>query len=44
MNTIILSEKDIEFIVSSDFTKSTEFSAPSQYEIMDFSLMADKLI
>ena len=38
----ILSKKDIEFIISSDLKKNSELSIPSNYIIMDFSLMVEK--
>ena len=38
----LLSIEDVEFIISSDLKKSSEFSIPSNYRIMDFPLMIEK--
>ena len=38
----ILSKEDIEFIISSDLNKNSEFNIPPDYRIMDFRLMAQK--
>ena len=38
----ILSKKDIEFIISSDLNKNSEFNIPPDYRIMDFRLMVEK--
>ena len=38
----ILSKEDIEFIISSDLKKSSDFSIPQDYRIMDFPLMVKK--
>ena len=38
----ILSKEDIEFIISSDLNKNSEFNIPPDYKIMDFRLMSEK--
>ena len=38
----ILSKEDIEFIISSDLNKNSEFNIPPDYRIMDFGLMVEK--
>ena len=38
----ILSKEDVEFIISSDLNKNSEFNIPSDYRIMDFGLMGEK--
>ena len=38
----ILSKNDIEFIISSDLNKNSEFNIPPDYKIMDFGLMGEK--
>ena len=38
----ILSKEDIEFIISSDLNKNSEFNIPPDYKIMDFQLMSEK--
>ena len=38
----ILSREDVEFIISSDLNKNSEFNIPPDYRIMDFRLMGEK--
>ena len=38
----ILSDKNIEFIISSDLEKNTDFYTPRDYKIMEFSQLVDK--
>ena len=38
----ILIKEDVEFIISSDLNKNSEFNIPPDYRIMDFRLMSEK--
>ena len=38
----ILSKEDVEFIISSDLERNSDFNIPKDYKIMDFQLMIEK--